>query len=406
MYTMTVAPGADASGSFYSLKAAFAAMPEDPTVPVTIRVMPGIYHEKLSLTRPNVTIEGAGASPSDTVISFGDYGYEIMPDGIKRGTFRSYTFFVHAADVTLRNLTIENTAGDSKTHGQAIALYAECDRFIAESCRILGHQDTLFTGPLPPEEYEPGGFRGPTESAPRINGRQYYHNCYICGDIDFIFGSATAYFEGCTIASLGPGYVTAASTPEGQEYGYVFHDCRFAAEGCPQHAAYIGRPWRDYARVVLMDCAIGAHIHPAGFHDWGKEHAHGTVLFAEYHSYPQDADCGCADSCRPFAQRADFVDTLDGAFFQRACAGGGRRLAAVTVFLYIPPNDGKILTINGLFCIKEVVFMEEKIYKTMGSTGAASLAVGICVLTGGIAAGILLIVNGARLLKNRAKIIF
>lgn len=82
MYTMTVAPGADASGSFYSLKAAFAAMPEDPTVPVTIRVMPGIYHEKLSLMRPNVTIEGAGASPSDTVISFGDYGYEIMPDGI------------------------------------------------------------------------------------------------------------------------------------------------------------------------------------------------------------------------------------------------------------------------------------------------------------------------------------
>ena len=279
MYTMTVAPGADVSGGFYSLKAAFAAMPEDPTVPVTIRVMPGIYHEKLSLTRPNVTIEGAGASPSDTVISFGDYGYEIMPDGIKRGTFRSYTFFVHAADVTLRNLTIENTAGDSKTHGQAIALYAECDRFVA----------------------------------PRINGRQYYHNCYICGDIDFIFGSATAYFEGCTIASLGPGYATAASTPEGQEYGYVFHDCRFAAEGCPQHAAYIGRPWRDYARVVLMDCAIGAHIHPAGFHDWGKEHAHGTVLFAEYHSYPQDADCGCADSCRPFAQRADFVDTLDGA---------------------------------------------------------------------------------------------
>lgn len=80
--------------------------------------MPGIYHEKLSLMRPNVTIEGAGASPSDTVISFGDYGYEIMPDGIKRGTFRSYTFFVHAADVTLRNLTIENTAGDSKRTGR------------------------------------------------------------------------------------------------------------------------------------------------------------------------------------------------------------------------------------------------------------------------------------------------
>ena len=56
-----------------------------------------------------------------------------------------------------------------------------------------------------------------------------------------------------------------------------------------------------------------AHIHPAGFHDWGKERAHSTVLFAEYHSYPQDDGCDCADGCRPFARRADFVDTLDGA---------------------------------------------------------------------------------------------
>lgn len=50
--------------------------------------------------------------------------------------------------------------------------------------------------------------------------------------------------------------------------------------------------------------------------------------------------------------------------------------------------------------------MDEKIYKTMGSTGASSLVVGICVLIGGVAAGILLIVNGARLLKNKSKIIF
>ena len=122
MYTMTVAPGADASGSFCSLKAAFAAMPEDPAVPVTIRVMPGIYHEKLSLTRPNVTIEGAGASPSDTVISFGDYGYEIMPDGIKRGTFRSYTFFRacrrrHAAQLNHREYCrrLQNARAGNRT---------------------------------------------------------------------------------------------------------------------------------------------------------------------------------------------------------------------------------------------------------------------------------------------------
>lgn len=45
--------------------------------------------------------------------------------------------------------------------------------------------------------------------------------------------------------------------------------------------------------------------------------------------------------------------------------------------------------------------MSEKAYKTMRSTGAGTLAIGICILVTGIVSGILLIVNGARLLKNR-----
>ena len=313
MRTLYVSRTPADSSVYPTISAALDAIPMDLNEPACIYLAPGIYHEKITINKPYLTILGTGKSNKDVVLTYDDYALAPMADIGKLGTFRSYSVFIDTHDVTLQNLTIENASGDSLTHGQAIALYADGDRLVIDSCRLIGHQDTLFTGPLPPKEIEPDGFIGPKQFAPRINGRQYYHNCYICGDIDFIFGSATAYFEGCTIASLGPGYATAASTPKGQEYGYVFHDCRFAAEGCPQHTAYIGRPWRDYARVVLMDCAIGAHIHPAGFHDWGKEHAHGTVLFAEYHSYPQDADCGCADSCRPFAQRADFVDTLDGA---------------------------------------------------------------------------------------------
>lgn len=178
--------------------------------------MPGIYHEKLSLTRPNVTIEGAGASPSDTVISFGDYGYEIMPDGIKRGTFRSYTFFVHAADVTLRNLTIENTAGDSKRTGRQLHSMPNVTVLSRNTAGFSGIRIRFLPVRFPRRNTSPAAFAGRPSPRPRINGRQYYHNCYICGDIDFIFGSATAYFEDCTIASLGPGYATAASTPEGQ----------------------------------------------------------------------------------------------------------------------------------------------------------------------------------------------
>ena len=339
MQIITVSPEASASGVFHCLKDAIDSIPADNQSPIHIEIAPGIYHEKLTLDKPFVTLSGMGKSPADTVITYDDFGNDTMPDGTRRGTFRSYTLFVHAADVTLRNLTVENASGDSATHGQAIALYAECDRFVADSCRLLGHQDTLFTGPLPPKELQPNGFLGPTQFAPRINGRQYYRNCYICGDVDFIFGSATAYFEHCTLESLRrsktssaasttedfspEGYVTAASTPEGQEYGYVFHSCDFVSHDCPPASVYLGRPWRDYARTVLIDCALGAHIHPAGFHDWNKPHARERSFYAEYGSHPIDADAenGCPGGCcQPYPHRADFVcalDTAQAAYFSR-----------------------------------------------------------------------------------------
>lgn len=317
---------------------------------VEIHIAPGIYHEHLDITEPYITLVGAGAD--QTVITGNLGGYEILEDGLKRGTFRTQTVFVHTHDFTARDLTIENAAGPGHIVGQAIALYADGDRLCFENVHLKGLQDTLFTGPLPAKEVEPGGFRGPLEHAPRINGRQYYHNCTIEGSIDFIFGSATAYFKECTLVSrdeyrdelvtsrrdaqVSPeettsrrdaqvsteetvtsrrnaqvsagetvtshrsttstsdetstrnippirSYVTAASTPEGQKYGYVFADCTFTSD-CPAESCYLGRPWREYAKVVLIRCKIGPHIKPEGWHDWGKEKSHDTALFAEYES--------------------------------------------------------------------------------------------------------------------------
>ena len=187
---------------FSSIGSALAQIPANNTTPVIIEIAPGIYHEKLTINKPYITLRGMGESSAHTVISYDDYALDLMEDGSKRGTFRTYTLFIDTHDVTLQHLTIENASGDSATHGQAIALYADGDRLMIDSCRLLGHQDTLFTGPLPEKERQPGGFIGPKQFAPRINGRQYYKNCYICGDIDFIFGSATAYFEHCTLESL------------------------------------------------------------------------------------------------------------------------------------------------------------------------------------------------------------
>ncbi len=213
-----------------SIAAALDSLSSQPDGPVRIHLASGTYHEKLVIQRPHLHF--IGESAKDTVIAYDDYAKFLMPNGSKRGTFRSYTVLLDTHDVTMENLTIANLAAPRKKAGQAVALYADGDRLVFKNCRFTGNQDTLFTGPLPPAPKEPGGFTGPKEFAPRINGRQLYDNCYICGNVDFIFGSATAYFRSCHIEAVAEGtfgskegeppvcgYITAAATPEGQAYG-------------------------------------------------------------------------------------------------------------------------------------------------------------------------------------------
>lgn len=270
--------------TFSTINAALHSLSPQNSEPVCIHLAAGCYREKLTIQIPYLTL--LGESSETTKIVYNDAAYDQMPDGSKRGTFRSYTMFIDTHDFTAVNLTIENSAGNGDLVGQAVAVYADGDHICFEHCHLIGNQDTLFTGPLPPAPYEPGGFTGPKEFAPRINGHQYYHDCLISGTVDFIFGSATAYFDHCTLFSRQKdtnssiqGYVTAASTPEGQTYGYVFHQCHFTGE-CPPHSVYLGRPWRDYAKTVLLDCTLDHHIHPDYFHDWNKSNARLHAYFA------------------------------------------------------------------------------------------------------------------------------
>lgn len=270
---------------------------------VVIHIAPGIYKERLTVSRPHLSL--IGDDSQNTIITYDLHAFMIMEDGEKRGTFRTYSVLVDAPFFTAKNITFENSSGDGRKFGQAIAMYAEGDMSTFDSCRFIGCQDTLFTGPLPPKEIKPGGFIGPKQFAPRINTRQHYKNCYIQGDVDFIFGSSTAYFENCEIFSNNRneeinGYVTAPSTPENQRYGYVFESCRFTSD-CPNHSVYLGRPWRNYAKAVFLNCELGAHIHPDGFHDWNKPESHSTSFFAEYNSFGPGAG----------NKRASFVHILN-----------------------------------------------------------------------------------------------
>ena len=150
MLKLTVSPNGDpaAENTFSTVTQAIARIPKDGREPVTIEVAPGIYHEKITLDRPNVHL--IGASAAECIITYGDYARDLMPDGSKRGTFRSYTFLLDADHVTLENLTIRNSASPRSKAGQAIALYADGDDLSIRSCRLESYQDTLFTGPLPP----------------------------------------------------------------------------------------------------------------------------------------------------------------------------------------------------------------------------------------------------------------
>lgn len=290
----------------HALQHAIDQLPGDGT-PALLHLMPGEYREKVELKRPNTILEGEDAA--STVIVWADGATDPMPDGLSRGTFRSYTMLVDADHVTLRCLTVRNEAAPRDKVGQAVALYADGDHFLCEDCILRSFQDTLFTAPLPPKEIQKNGFLGPKQFAPRKPQRHTYRRCRIEGDVDFIFGGAAAWFEDCDIVSVDGwskdephegGYATAASTPEGQKYGYVFHHCRFLGEGVKDGSIYLGRPWREWAKTVLIDCEIGAHIRPEGWHDWDKHLFHEVGYYAEY---------GCTGKGSE-GTRADFVRTM------------------------------------------------------------------------------------------------
>lgn len=285
MIVVDINGGADAASVTEALKLA-------PSGNETIFIKKGIYRERVEITVPNMEL--IGEDPESTVITHDLYANMKLENGEKRGTFRSYTMLVNTDNFTCQSLTVSNTAGFGKDVGQAVAVYAEGDNIRFENCRILGHQDTLFTGPLPYKEIEKGGFRGPTEFAERKQGRQFYNNCYIEGEVDFIFGSAAAFFDSCELHSLDRGeeingYVTAASTYEGSQFGYVFTNCRFTGE-CAPESVYLGRPWRDHAKTMLINCYIGRHIDPEGFHDWNKTHARKTVGYYLYNCFGEGYD--------------------------------------------------------------------------------------------------------------------
>lgn len=245
----------DGSGDFTTIQSAIEACKAFPYERIRIFIKNGVYHEKIFIPSCNTKISLIGESRDSTIISYDDY-FDKINKG-RNSTFYTYTLLVKANDFHAENLTIENTSGPV---GQAIAVSVVADRCSFSNCKFLGNQDTLYVA--------------------GENDRQYFIDCYIEGTTDFIFGEATALFEKCTIKCKADSYITAASTPEGVSYGFVFKDCTIEAAPSINHV-YLGRPWRKYAKVVYINCLMGDFIKPEGWSNWSGTENYKTVFYAE-----------------------------------------------------------------------------------------------------------------------------
>ena len=262
-------------GDYMTVQEAIDAVPNYSHEAITtILIKAGTYKECIDIPHSKFRMKIMGQGADKTILTYDRYAKQLWPGTDHTvGTSGSASIYIHSSYVTFEDITFENTAGEGKDIAQAVAVFTDGDFLFFHRCRFIGNQDTLYT-------YGRFGKDGGIK-------RNYFLDCYIEGTTDFIFGPSIAYFENCHIHSKKNSYVTAASTLEGQKYGYVFKNCRLTADpGIDK--CYLGRPWGAYAKTVFIGCELGGHILPEGWHDWEKEGKPDTKknsYYAEYQNF-------------------------------------------------------------------------------------------------------------------------
>ena len=259
----------DGSGQYTSLQDAISKAPmrtgvKDPAW--VIFVKKGVYKERIYVQRERGNIVVRGEDAATTIVTYDLHAGLPGPDGKPIGTFRTATVQIDGDGMTWEDITLQNAAGEPGPRPtgpaveQAVALRIDGDRVILRRVRLLGFQDTLLVN----------------------RGRHYFVDSYIEGTVDFIFGAATSYFDRCHIHVLRNGYVTAASTPEGTAHGLVFRDSKITTG--ENVLAYLGRPWRSFAKTVFIRTEMSGGVRPEGWHNWNKPDAEKTTFYAEFES--------------------------------------------------------------------------------------------------------------------------
>ncbi|KAH9796473.1 Pectinesterase/pectinesterase inhibitor 18 [Citrus sinensis] len=253
----------DGSGNYKTVKEAVASAPDNSKTRYVIYVKKGTYKENVEVGKKKKNLMIVGDGMDLTIIT----GSLNVVDGST--TFKSATIAVGGDGFIAQDLWIQNTAGPEKH--QAVALRVSADQSVINRCRIDAYQDTLYAH----------------------TNRQFYRDCDITGTVDFIFGNAAVVLQNCKIAARKPmskqsNMVTAQGrTDPNQNTGTSIQKCEVIASSDLEPVkgsirSYLGRPWKEYSRTVVMQSHIGDHIDPAGWSEWSGDFALKTLYYGEY----------------------------------------------------------------------------------------------------------------------------
>uniref|UniRef100_A0A0E0L1J3 Pectinesterase n=1 Tax=Oryza punctata TaxID=4537 RepID=A0A0E0L1J3_ORYPU len=267
------------AGNYTTVGDAVAAAPNNldgSTGHYVIYVVGGVYEENVVVPKHKKYIMMVGDGIGQTVIT----GNRSVVDGWT--TFNSATFAVVGQGFVAMNMTFRNTAGPSKH--QAVALRSGADLSAFYGCSFEAYQDTLYTHSL----------------------RQFYRRCDVYGTVDYVFGNAAVVFQSCTFLSRLPlpgqcNTVTAQGRSDpNQNTGTSIQGCSLlaapeldaaaAAAGYRTTLTYLGRPWKNFSRTVVMESYVGELVDPAGWMPWAGDFALDTLFYAEYNNSGPGAD--------------------------------------------------------------------------------------------------------------------
>ncbi|KAG6597549.1 putative pectinesterase/pectinesterase inhibitor 21, partial [Cucurbita argyrosperma subsp. sororia] len=253
----------DGSGKYKTITQALQDVPRKSNKTFVIYVKEGVYQEQVMVDKTMTWVMMIGDGPTKTKIT----GRKNFKDGTN--TFQTATFAAVGTNFIGKDLWFENSAGPEKH--QAVALRVQSDMSIFYNCRMDGYQDTLYTHAH----------------------RQFFRDCTITGTIDFIFGNAAVVLQNCKIFVRKPMenqkcIVTAQGRTERKEpTGIVLQNCAISSDPGffpVRHVfkTYLGRPWKQYSRTIIMQCQIDDLIQPEGWLPWEGDFALRTLFYTEY----------------------------------------------------------------------------------------------------------------------------